>query len=251
MRLNQFLAACGACSRRGAEKLILAGRIRVNGRTCRELATRVEPGSDRVLLDGVQCSLPAEHVYILLNKPRGVLTTLEDPRGRPTVRQLVDLPRRLFPVGRLDRDSAGALLMTDDGELARDLLHPSRHVPKEYIVLADRDLTPEELRRVAEGIRIDGRRTLPCLIERIGRPGSRPRYRIVLREGRNRQVRRMLATLGIKVLRLTRRSFGGLSLGRLEPGCWRFLGRREVQLLRRRIRRDEKQSPKAASARDE
>ena len=232
MRLNRFLAQGGHCSRRRADELILAGRVRVNGQVVTELGSQVADG-DQVLAEGRRVLPPARQVVLLLNKPRGVLCTLSDPHGRRTVMELVSLDLRVVPVGRLDGDSSGALLLTNDGELMHRLLHPSGHVPKEYIVLTDRELSEEEQRHLAAGVRLDGRRTKPCELERIGRPGSRPRYRLVLTEGRNRQIRRMLAGIGVQVERLHRRSIAGLSVEGLEPGQWRVLLKKEIDRLRR------------------
>lgn len=230
------MAFCGHCSRRRADELILAGQVAVNGEVVAELGRQVDPDRDRVHAEGKRLHVPERLVVLLLNKPRGVITTARDPRGRRTVLDLVQLDQRVVPVGRLDQDSSGALLLTNDGELMHRLLHPSGHVPKEYIVLTDRELTTEELVRLRTGVRLEGRRTKPCEIERIGRPGSRPRYRMVLTEGRNRQIRRMLANLDVSVERLHRRGIAGLTVEGLEPGEWRVLLRKEIDTLRRAAR---------------
>ncbi|MFA7330819.1 MAG: pseudouridine synthase [Candidatus Delongbacteria bacterium] len=236
MRLNRFLAEGGLCSRRKADELIRSGQVKLNGEAVQELGVQVDPETDLVQVSGRAIHPPSRRVVLLLNKPKGVLCTVTDTHGRRTVMDLVELDLRVVPVGRLDADSTGALLLTNDGELMNSLLHPSSHVPKEYIVLTDRELTPEEIVKLAGGIRMDGSRTKPCEIERIGRTGSRPRYRMVLTEGRNRQIRRMLDSIGAHVERLHRRSLAGLSVEDLEPGQWRVLLGKEVDRLRKAVR---------------
>jgi pseudouridine synthase len=236
MRLNRFISQGGHCSRRRADDLIRTGQVRVNGQVVTELGSQVDPAVDEVRAEGRLVQSAARQVVLLLNKPKGVLCTASDPHGRRTVLDLVQLDLRVVPVGRLDGDSSGALLLTNDGDLMHRLLHPSGHVPKEYILLTDRELTAEELQRLTAGVRLDGRRTKPCELERIGRPGSRPRYRMVLTEGRNRQIRRMMADQGVTVERLHRRSIAGLTVEGLEPGEWRVLLRKEIDQLRRLCR---------------
>lgn len=248
MRLNRFLAEGGLCSRRAADGLIRDGRVKVNGVPVVELGVQVDPDKDLVQVDGRRVQPPARKAVLLLNKPKGVITTAADPHGRRTVLDLVEFDLRVVPVGRLDADTTGALLLTNDGDLVHALLHPSGHVPKEYIVLTDRELTEVELGRLAAGVKLDDGRTKPCEIERIGRPGSRPRYRMVLTEGRNRQVRRMMESLGAHVERLHRRSIAGLSVEDLEPGQWRVLLGKEVDRLRRLVREARAAAPGATAA---
>ena len=236
MRLNRFLAEGGLCSRRAADGLIRDGRVKVNGAAVVELGMQVDPDTDVVQVDGRLVKPPARKAVLLLNKPKGVLCTVTDPHGRRTVMDLVEFDLRVVPVGRLDADTTGALLLTNDGDLMNALLHPSGHVPKEYIVLTDRELTEAELGRLAAGVKLEDGRTKPCEIERISRPGNRPRYRLVLTEGRNRQVRRMMEFLGAHVDRLHRRSIAGLSVEDLEPGQWRVLMGKEVDRLRKAAR---------------
>ena len=245
MRLNRFLSQGGHCSRRRADELIQAGQVRVNGQRVTELGTQVEE-SDQVMAEGRRVLPPVRQVVLLLNKPKGVLCTVKDTHGRRTVMDLVTLDLRVVPVGRLDLESSGALLLTNDGDLMHRLLHPSGHVAKEYIVLTDRELSPEETQRLAAGVKLDGRRTKPCVLERIGRPGGRPRYRLVLTEGRNRQIRRMLAGEGVHVERLHRRSIAGLSVESLEPGQWRVLLKKEIDLLRKHAALPEGEAAPAA-----
>ena len=245
MRINQYLARCGVCSRRAADELVLSGVVRVNGAVCTSPGSQVNTVEDHITVRGRVVEITEKHITILLNKPRGVVTTMQDTHGRKTVRDLVELPQRVFPIGRLDKESNGALLMTSDGELAQLLAHPSSHVEKTYLVLTDRELTEIELGRFQRGIKLDGSRTKPADIERVGR--GRPRYIITLREGRNRQIRRMMGSLDVKVKRLTRRTIGGMGISDLEPGQWRILSGAEVLRLKReaQMTREENLSERA------
>jgi len=220
-------------SRRGAEALIEAGRIRINGSTVTELATFVEPGRDRVELDGRRLNLPTVFTYLLLHKPVGTVTTASDPEGRPTVLGLVPHTPRVFPVGRLDVDTSGALILTDDGDLAHRLLHPRYKVEKEYDVLVDGAVTDDQVRLLGEGILLDGRLTGPARVEVTGRRPGRTRLNMTIREGRNRQIRRMIEELGYAVVTLARLRFGPVDLGALEPGLHRALTPEEAKGLRR------------------
>lgn len=232
-RLNKFLAGAGVASRRGADELIRAGRVTVNGAVVEELGTRVDPEADAVKVDGRRVmARSGPPVYILLNKPRGVMTTLEDPEGRPTVRGLLrgSWPR-VYPVGRLDFNTEGLLLLTNDGELARLLMHPSSGVPKVYLAKVRGAPDEAALRRLAEGIPLDGRRTAPATA-RITRPGANAWLEISVTEGRNRLVRRLLEAIGHPVVKLRRVRYGPISLGDLPPGRHRTLTQDEVERLR-------------------
>ncbi len=230
-RLHKFLARSGLASRRKCEGLIREGRVTVNGSVVTAAVMMVDPASDIVEVDGVRVVAPADHVYIALHKPAGVVTTVVDTHGRPTVMDLVPSgDRRLFPVGRLDMDSEGLLLLTDDGELAFSLTHPSRQVPKTYRVELARRVRPEHLRRIKRGIELEDGVTAPAearVVDRTGRV-----VEITILEGRKRQVRRMFASLGNEVVRLTRIAFGGVRLGDLASGAWRDLTFDEVAQLR-------------------
>src|SRR5689334_23083956 len=228
MRLNAWLARAGVASRRKADELIKAGRVTVNGRPG-ELNTFVAAGDD-VRLDGA--SLERQRLaYVLLNKPRGVVTTASDPQGRPTVVGLVGHPTRIVPVGRLDAETTGALLLTNDGELAHRLAHPRYQVDKVYDVGLDRDPDPDALRRLREGVELDDGPAAPAAVRRIGRG----RVELVLHEGRKHQVKRMLEAVGYRVVRLHRPRYAALDLRGLEPGEWRELTRDEVRALRRSV----------------
>lgn len=225
MRLNAYLARAGVASRRGAEELIRAGRVRVNGEVV-GLATFVEP-FDRVELDG-RPLVPEALAYVLLHKPAGVVTTASDPHGRPTVVDLVDLGQRVVPVGRLDADTTGALLLTNDGPLAHRLAHPRYQVDKVYEAEVEGEPDDHALRRLAEGVELDDGLTAPAGVRRLGRS----RLELTLHEGRKHQVKRMCEAVGHPVKCLHRRAYAGLTLDGVAPGRWRELSEAEVAALR-------------------
>ncbi|HSE80973.1 MAG TPA: pseudouridine synthase [Gaiellaceae bacterium] len=225
MRLNAYLARAGVASRRGAEELIRDGRVRVNGEVA-GLATFVER-TDRVELDGRPLGLEPL-AYVLLHKPAGVVTTASDPHGRRTVVDLLDLQQRVVPVGRLDADTTGALLLTNDGPLAHRLMHPRYEVDKVYEVEVEGDPDDEALRRLADGIELDDGPTAPARVRRVG-PS---RLELTLHEGRKHQVKRMCEAVGHPVRRLHRSRYAGLTVAGLGPGEWRELTREEVAALR-------------------
>ena len=225
-RLQKVLARAGLGSRRACEELIAAGRVRVNGEVA-TLGRRVEVGTDRVELDGAPLALAPDLVHYLLHKPPGVLTTAHDPEGRPTVVELVPAEPRVFPVGRLDADSEGLLVLTNDGELAQRLTHPSYGVDKEYLVETVGVATPGALRALRTGVRLDDGLTAPARVGVVA-PGV---LRIVIHEGRNRQVRRMCEAVGFPVRRLVRTRIGPVADRRLAPGAWRALSAAEVRAL--------------------
>ena len=226
MRLNAFLARAGVASRRKADELIKAGRVVVNGEPG-QLNTFVERG-DRVEVDGREVSLQPL-TYVLLHKPAGVVTTASDPQGRQTVVDLVAHEVRVVPVGRLDADTTGALLLTNDGELAHRLAHPKYEVEKVYEAEVEGEPSDEALRRLAEGVELEDGPTAPAEVRRLG-PST---VELSIHEGRNRQVRRMLEAVGHPVRRLHRRSYAGLTLQGLEPGDSRELTGDELRLLRK------------------
>ncbi|MDQ3857492.1 MAG: rRNA pseudouridine synthase [Actinomycetota bacterium] len=225
MRLNAFLARAGVASRRGADALIRAGRVSVNGQRA-GFATFVDRG-DVVELDGRRLD-PEPPAYVLLHKPAGVVTTARDPRGRPTVVALVDHPRRIFPVGRLDADTTGALLLTNDGALAHRLMHPRYEVDKVYVVDVEGEPSDAALRALAEGVDLDGARTAPARVDRLGRS----RLELTIHEGRTHQVKRMCEAVGHPVSHLHRASYAGLGVEGLRPGEWRELSPDAIANLR-------------------
>jgi 23S rRNA pseudouridine2605 synthase len=225
MRLNAWLARAGVASRRGADELIKAGRVTVNGEAGR-LNTFVQ-SHDRVELDGRLLS-KQQLAYVLLHKPAGVVTTASDPQGRPTVVELVQHPARVVPVGRLDADTTGALLLTNDGDLAHHLAHPSHEIDKVYVADVKGDPSPAALERLEEGIDLAGGRSAPAVARRLG-PGT---IELTIHEGRKHQVKRMLAAVGHPVRHLHRSNYAGLTVEGLEPGQWRELEPWEVERLR-------------------
>jgi 23S rRNA pseudouridine2605 synthase/23S rRNA pseudouridine2604 synthase len=226
VRLQKFLSTAGVCSRRKGEELIRAGQVRVNGRVVAELGARVDPERDRVSVDGIPVKAETRRVYIALNKPRGYVTSCRHA-GKRIVLELVNVPQRIFPVGRLDRDSTGLLLLTNDGGLHQKLSHPSFDHEKEYDVTVERPISDGALQRMAEGMPIRDGRTRPAEVRRI----DERRFRIVLKEGRNRQIRRMVRSLGNEVVELKRIRVAAVWLGRLAEGAWRHLTDREVEAL--------------------
>jgi 23S rRNA pseudouridine2605 synthase len=229
-RLQKVLARTGLGSRRVCEDLIADGRVTVNGEVA-VLGRRVDPEADHVEVDGVPLSVRDGLVYYLLNKPSGVVTTASDPQGRRTVVDLVPPEPRVFPVGRLDADTEGLLLLTNDGDLTHRLTHPSFGVEKEYLALVEGTPTPAELRRLREGVELDDGTTAPAKAS-LQPPNA---LTIVIHEGRNRQVRRMCDAIGHPVLRLVRVRIGPITDRRLQPGEWRELSQDEVRSLEKAV----------------
>jgi pseudouridine synthase len=234
-RLQKILSQAGVASRRASEQLMLEGRVTVNGTTARELGTKADPLADDIRVDGRRIRLPEGHRYLLLNKPRGYVTTRADPQRRPTVLDLLGGVREyVYPVGRLDFDSEGLLLLTNDGELAARLTHPSHGVPRVYEVRVAGVPDPRDLERLARGVTIDGRRTERADVQLVGGRGAdRATVRITIHEGRNRQVRKMFDTIGHPVDELRRTAIGPIHDGRLPLGRWRDLSAAEVAALKR------------------
>lgn len=229
-RIQKILSAHGVASRRKAEELILAGRVTCNGMIC-SIGDTADIAIDTILLDGQPLPSKSEYIYLMLNKPRGYVTTLSDEKGRKNAAMLVaDCGTRVYPVGRLDMDSEGLLLFTNDGDFANCLMHPSHEVKKTYRVVVDgyHDKTPELLRRP---ILLDGYQISPPEIDVVRVDNGRALIDVVIHEGRNRQVRRMCAAAGLQVRRLIRISEGDLRLGDLPPGKWRHLTKQEVNAL--------------------
>ncbi len=230
-RLQKIMAQAGLCSRRSAEDLLRQGRVSVNGRPA-SLGDRADPTTDRIEVDGRPLPAPDAPICLMLNKPRGYVTTLSDELGRPTAAQLVaDCGRRVYPVGRLDRDSEGLLLFTNDGDLAQALLHPRHEVDKVYRVWVSGQISgaPERLASVTE---LEGEPIRPARVEEISRDGEGALLQVTIHQGKNRQIRRMCAQVGLSVRRLQRIREGNLVLGDLKPGKWRYLTDIEIKLLK-------------------
>ena len=251
MRLQRFLARAGVASRRGSERLMSAGRVRVNGAVVTELGSKVDPERDVVTVDGVVCDIAERAFHVMLNKPAGYLTTMSDPQGRPTVAALVPSTEHpgLFPVGRLDMDTTGLLLFTTDGDLGQALLHPSRHVEKHYVALVSGTPSERDLDRLRAGILLEDGPAAPAKAELIGPEdplfsrvaaggtgatgGGEPNavVGITIHEGRKHQVKKMMQAIGHKVLRLHRDAFGPLALTGVPEGSWRELTDEEARAL--------------------
>jgi pseudouridine synthase len=226
VRLQKFLSMAGVCSRREGERLMAAGRVQVNAETVTRLGAQVDPERDRVRVDGRPVALETTHVYVLLNKPKGYVTTCHQP-GEKVVTDLVDLPQRVYPVGRLDKDSTGLLLLTNDGRLHHRLSHPGFDHEKEYEVSVERPIPEGALRHMAKGMPLMGIRTREAQVVRC----AARRFRITLKEGRNRQIRRMVRKVGHQVTDLKRIRLSNLTLGKLPEGSWRHLSASEKQRL--------------------
>ena len=232
-RLQKILATRGICSRRKAEEMILAGRVSVNGQTA-YLGQSANPETDTILLDGKLLPSSMKPVYIMLHKPRGYVTTLSDEKGRPNVAQLVQCGQRVYPIGRLDMDSEGLLLLTNDGDLAHKLMHPRSEVDKTYEVWTSGYRTGGE-KLLERRIILDGHKIATPTIRLLSAQSDQAYLLITIHEGRNRQIRRMCQAAGMRVTRLRRISEGELSLGDLPKGCWRFLTDAEILMLKNHL----------------
>ena len=229
MRLQKFLAHAGICSRRKAETFILEGRVNVNAKVIRELGTQVTPGKDDVCFDGKPVQLShtdKEYTYIAVNKPKGIVTTCSQKNAR-IILDLVPVKQRVYPVGRLDKDSVGLVLLTNDGELHNRLSHPSHDHEKEYLVYTVHPIKNRALKDMAEGMIIDGQKTRRANVTRVSKNG----FKIVLKQGLNRQIRKMVGKTGNKVDMLKRIRMANINLGSLPPGKWRYLTDEEVKKL--------------------
>jgi pseudouridine synthase len=231
--LQIILSRAGIASRRGAEALILDGQVAVNGRVVTELGTKADPAKDHVRVSGERLKQPRSFSYFALNKPPGVITTLSDPERRPSIGELVDfLGVAVHPVGRLDFHSAGLLLVTNDGELTKRLTHPRYHVDKVYRVKASRVPGPRAIERLRKGIGLEDGKTAPARVHVTRSEGGKAWLELTIREGRNRQVRRMLERVGVRVEKLRRIAIGPIKLGRLPTGNVRALSKQEIVALR-------------------
>ena len=232
MRLQKYLALCGVASRRNAEKLIADGHVSVDGERITEMGVQVEIGQD-VRVDGKLVTPEPEKYYIMYHKPAGEVTTASDPEGRATVLdKFRDFPARLYPVGRLDYDSEGLLLLTNDGDLTERMLHPSQEVEKTYLARVSNVLTPEEARKLENGVMVDGRKTARAKVKILSQRNLYTDILVTIHEGRNRQVRKMVEQVGHQVVMLRRIRFGPLKLEDLPRGMWRELDKDEIRELK-------------------
>ena len=232
MRLNRFLAEAGVAARRKADEMIVAGLVQVNGKKVTQLGMQIDPVHDEVRVNGAPVYIDNQLVYIVLNKPKDCITTTDDELGRNTVLDLVPHHSRLYPVGRLDRNTTGVILLTNDGDLAFRLTHPKFHAPKIYKVELHQAIKSQELAVLRRGIRLDDGMTAPCEAELLDPPRNLT-VGIVLHEGRNRQVRRMFEAIGHDVKKLERLEFAGLTASGLKRGGWRYLDEHEIGRLRK------------------
>ena len=237
-RLQKFLARAGVASRRNAEKLILEGKVRVNGIVVKELGTKIDPVKDKVLFEGKRLRPEERKVYYILNKPKGYISSVKDENGRKTVVDILsDVPERIFPIGRLDYNTEGLILLTNDGDFMNKLLHPKYEIEKTYVAKIDGIITMDDLHKLANGVKLEDGKTAPAdvYLDSIDKPTKSSRVEITIHEGRNRQVRRMFKALGYEVKALKRIAFAGLTLNRLKRGEYRPLTERELVKLRKLI----------------
>lgn len=231
-RLQKIISQAGIASRRAAEEIILAGRVTVNGIAITELGSKADPATDRITLDGKPIKPVSSHLYILLNKPVGYMTTLDDPEGRQLVTDLLtDIKERVYPVGRLDYNTEGLLLLTNDGEWANKLMHPRHEIDKEYHVRVRGKAHKSQLDQLAKGVEMDGRPTAPATVKLIKDGEQNDWISITIHEGRNRQIRRMCEAVSFSVVRLKRVRYGSLDVGALRPGQYRLMTEAEVKAL--------------------
>jgi len=231
-RLQKVLAKAGVASRRGAEEIIRQGKVKVDGKVVTEMGTKVDPDIQVIECNGIRLEAPEKKVYILLHKPAGYLSTVDDPQGRPIVTDLLkNIKERVYPVGRLDLDTEGALLLTNDGELAQKILHPSHEVNKTYVVKVKGQPDKKNLDLLSKGIVLEGRKTWPAHIEVLKTETQSTAIRITIHEGRKRQVRKMFDAIGHSVMELKRTAYGQLKLGKLGPGKYRFLTLEDIKSI--------------------
>ena len=233
VRLQKYFTDCGVLSRRAAEAEIAAGRVRVNGEIA-QLGTKIDPARDTVTYKGKAVEPQNDRkIYVMLNKPRGYVTTLSDEKSRKCITELIsDIEERIYPIGRLDMDSDGLLLLTNDGELTNFLTHPRHEIPKIYHVKVKGSLTPEKLREIGKPIEIDGMETKPVKVTLVSTDRDSSTLEMTLFEGRNRQIRRMCEARDVEILRLCRIAIGNITLGNLAPGKWRYLSHAQVEYLK-------------------
>lgn len=230
MRLQKFMADCGVASRRKCEELILQGRVSVNGQVVTQLGTQVDSG-DTVLFDGKKLKAEDKKAYIMLYKPDKVVSTASDPEGRKTVLDLVDVPFRLYPVGRLDYHTEGLILLVNDGTAAYQLTHPKFEIEKEYLCVIAGEISTQEVLKLCSGVVLDGEKTAPAKVKVVDKTEHTTSLSVIIHEGKNRQVRRMFEAVGKKVIHLTRMRHGEIMLSGLKKGQWRYLSKDEIAYI--------------------
>ncbi|MFI5250923.1 MAG: pseudouridine synthase [Bacteroidota bacterium] len=232
VRVNKYLSNAGFCSRRKADELIAAGRVKINGKVITNLGVKIDPRKDEVFINEQQIVNLDRLVYIVFNKPKDCITTTSDEFGRSTIMDYIQIRERVYPIGRLDRNTTGVLLLTNDGEFANLLMHPAHEVNKAYKVTLDKSLEPEHAEKFRKGIRLFDGKTAPAEILNLGKGFQRTEIGVVIHEGRNRQIHRMFEALGYMVEKLERVSYGGLTTDGLKRGEWRYLTKGEVNTLK-------------------
>ena len=232
MRINKFMAECGVASRRACDEMILEGRVKVNGKKIDTPGLEINEFNDAVTLDGRRITLVSKKYYIMLHKPKGYVTTVKDDKGRKTVMELIKIRSRLYPVGRLDYDTEGLLLLTNDGQLAYALTHPSHEVPKTYIAKIKGKISDTEVRQLRKGVEIDGKMTLPAVVKIIETDDEFSRVEVTIKEGRNHQIKKMFEVVGKEVVFLKRTAIGPLKLGGLGRGEYKNHTSKEIEILK-------------------
>ena len=235
-RLQKVIALSGYCSRRKAEELISLGRVKVNGKKIDTPGLEINEFNDAVTLDGRRITLVSKKYYIMLHKPKGYVTTVKDDKGRKTVMELIKIRSRLYPVGRLDYDTEGLLLLTNDGQLAYALTHPSHEVPKTYIAKIKGKISDTEVRQLRKGVEIDGKMTLPAVVKIIETDDEFSRVEVTIKEGRNHQIKKMFEVVGKEVVFLKRTAIGPLKLGGLGRGEYKNLTSKEIEILKAMVK---------------
>lgn len=233
IRLNKYMAHAGVASRRKCDDIIMAGRVSVNGEKITKVGGSIDGNKDKVEVDGKEIAVQENYTYVLLNKPRGVITTASDEFNRHTVVDLVVVPDRIYPVGRLDYDTTGVLLMTNDGEMTNYLTHPNYKKAKIYRVLLDKVIRPVDLHKLRNGVELDDEQTMPCKITEMRIFDNSSLLEIELKQGRYRQIRRMFELFNYEVEKLDRVCFAGLTVQGLQPGEWRYLTPKEIEALKK------------------
>jgi pseudouridine synthase len=232
IRLNKFLASAGIGSRRKCDDYIMEGKVCVNGQVVQKLGVKIDEFNDRITFERNEVKMKSDFLYILLNKPKGIITSAKDEYDRNTVVDLIPVKERLFPVGRLDKETTGLLLLTNEGELVNRLIHPKFKISKTYHVLLDKIIQPKDIYHFEHGIFLDDSKTAPCKISEIRIIDNCSFLEIILYEGRKRQIRRMFDELGYKVVELDRIAFGPLTLAGIKRGEWRYLSKSEIAKLK-------------------